>query len=1146
MIKLLFHCNLYSKNYITKLLIVMKLTTFLLFLATLQISAGVYSQNAKLNLSFKYGTLADVIDAIENQSDYKIFYKTDQVDVHQQVSITQSDRTISSVLTNALQGSDITYHVMDKLIVLTSAKAEAQQNIITGKVIDSDGQPMPGVNVIVEGTTIGVTSDMNGNYKIEVPSADATFIFSFIGYVTERVQISGRKEIDVTMLPDVRKLDEIVVVGYGTQKKATVTGSVSAVNGAELIKSPVTNVTNSLAGRLPGLVAINKSGEPGSDGSTLRIRGVNTLNNNDPLIVVDGVAGRGLERINSADIESITVLKDASAAIYGAQAANGVILVTTKRGQTGKPTVTLNYTRGAGSPTRIPKMADAATYATMMNEVNSYAGKTPAYSDVEIQKFADGSDPLHYPNTNWFKEVFKSSAPQSNANISLNGGSENLKYFLSLGTRSQDGIYKNSATNYTQYNFRSNIDGKISKDITINFDLSGRQENHNYPTRSAGEIFRFLMRGKPTMIASWPNGKPGPDIEYGDNPVVVATDATGYDRDKWYVLESNLKVNINIPWVKGLSVSVNAAFDKNFENHKVWKTPWTLYNWDGTSMGADGQPVLAGSSRGYSAPQLQQNFLDRENITGNFLINYDTKIAGKHNIKLMVGAERSTKNEYTSMAFRQYYVSSLIDQISAGAEKDMNTDGNQYYSARLNYFGRVNYNYDEKYMVEFVFREDGSYIFNGGPTQFGFFPGVSLGWRVSEENFWKNNITFLNNFKLRASWGQTGNDRIDEYQFLTAYSYGDGRYTGNDAAGRPGHQGDGYTYVFNENVENKTLYEKQIGNPNVTWEIANQSNIGFEASALNNKLTIEGDYFYNKRSQILIYRNGSVAATSGLTLPRENLGKVSNQGVEGTVAYHDKAGQLTYGISVNGGYAKNKVVFWDETPGRPSYQQITGHPIPNDVNNPDGNLYYIAKGIFHTQADVDAANAKWNKDVRTGDIIFDDVNGDGKIDALDRVRNYKTNTPTFTGGFSFNLGYKNFDFSALFQGASGGVRYISTESGEIGNYLQDFAENRWTSANPNASGPRAFNRSNEYWINNQNTYFLKKTDYLRLKNIELGFNTPARFNKILKIQGFRIYVNGVNLWTIDKLKIFDPESDSNSGQIYPLTKVINGGVTLTF
>jgi TonB-linked SusC/RagA family outer membrane protein len=1102
-------------------------------------SASTYAATARLSLDLKNVPLQQVFTAIERQSEFIFFFSNNNIDKNKQVSIKVKGRLITDVLNDLFKSTNITYSILDRRIILstndktTEVKTEgipepeqAKKITITGTVKDAAGQPVTGVIVTVPGTTKGVVTDANGNYSVQVVAKDKTLVFSFIGMRKQEVEIAGRTTIDVILESIATKLDEVVVVGYGTQKRTTITGSVSNVKGESLAKAPAVNVTNTLVGRLPGLVSVTNTGEPGNDASTLLIRGVNTLNDNTPLIVVDGIAGRTMDHINSADIESITILKDASAAIYGAQAANGVILVTTKRGSSGKPTVTMNYNTGFNAPTRIPQMADAATYATMMNEVNEYAGKPDAYTAAEIKKYKDGSDPLHYPNTNWFKAVFRDYAPQSSANVTINGGNDNLKYFLSLGEKEEDGIYKNSATKYNQYNFRSNIDGKVSKNINVSFDVAGREEIKNYPTRSAGEIFRFLMRGKPNMIASWPNGLPGPDIEYGDNPVVVATSATGYDREYIYVLESNLKVNINIPWVPGLSLTFNGSFDKNFDNHKVWQTPWTLYSWDGTTLDAKGQPVLTGAQRGFSAPQLDQKFDDRENITVNALLNYGIKL-GDHDLKVMVASERSTKNEYYSEAFRQYFVSSAIDQMFAGGALNMNNDGNQYYSARLNYFGRVNYSFKERYLAEFVWRYDGSYIFPAS-KQFGFFPGVSLGWRISEEDFWKKNVSFINNFKLRASWGQTGNDRINEYQYLAAYGF----------------NSSGYTYVFNNNVENKILSETQIPNPNVTWEIATQSNVGFEGSILGGKLTFEADYFHNVRSQILIYRNASVPNTSGLTLPRENLGKVQNNGVDGIIGYHDNIGALRYDVSVNGGFNHNKVLFWDETPGKPKYQQVTGHSVPTDVTNPDGNLYYQAIGIYQTQAQIDAT-PHW-AGARTGDIIFKDVNGDGKIDGLDRVRDYRTNIPTFTGGFTLGLGYKQFDFSVLIQGAAGADKYISTESGEIGNYLQDFASQRWTPTNTTASYPRAFNRSNEYWVQYGNTFWLKSTDYIRVKNIEFGYTAPKSVDKYLGFQNIRFYFSGLNLFTVDKLKVFDPESNSGSGQIYPESKVVNVGVSLTF
>jgi TonB-linked SusC/RagA family outer membrane protein len=632
----------------------------------------------------------------------------------------------------------------------------------------------------------------------------------------------------------------------------------------------------------------------------------------------------------------------------------------------------------------------------------------------------------------------------------------------------------------------------------------------------------MLMRGKPNMPAYWPNGDPGPDIEYGYNPAVTATNATGYDDDKIYVLQSNLRMNISIPWVKGLTVTGNASIDKNFDFRKKFETPWYLYTWNGDIN----NPVTTAGKRGLDSPQLTEESRDGYRITYNVYGTYETSLGGAHDIKVMAGTERQQGYNDYLYAFRKNYISSAVDQLFAGANDTyMSNTGTAGQNARMNYFGRVNYAYKQRYLAEFVWRYDGSYMFPKG-KQFGFFPGISLGWRVSEEDFWKNNIPSINNFKLRASWGQTGNDRISEYQYLSSYSI---------LANK--------SYVFDVNKESKMLYESRIPNPEVTWEVANKSDIGFEALILN-RLTFEADYFYNLRTSILWKKNASVPASAGLTLPPQNISKVATSGFDFMVAYRGKVGKLAYDVSVNGGYAKNKIKFWDEVPGRPEYQQSTGKPIPTDPHNINSDLYYQAIGIFQTTADT-AGVPHWSG-ARGGDIIFADVNKDGHIDGLDRVRSDKNNLPRFTGGFNVNLQYGLFDLSMLIQGASGAQIYINPESGEIGNFLKEFADNRWTEEKHSTSTPRTFNRGEEYWQANANTWWLQKTDYIRLKSLEIGVNLPSNINKKIGIVGLRVYVSGTNLLTWSTLKIYDPELDTGSGQVYPLQKVINFGASLTF
>jgi TonB-linked SusC/RagA family outer membrane protein len=1129
-----------------KLLLVMKLTILLTCILAVKVSASVYSQSERINMEIKDKTVRETLKSIEKQSRFRFFYNDDFIDLDKKLSITLEDKSIDDVLAVVFDKSAVTYKVLENnFIVITPVELQQQQKV-SGIVTDSNtGDPLIGVTITIEGTKTGAITDANGKFSIDVPITQNTVLdFSYLGYVTQKISYTGQSTIDIKMESDVKKLDEIIVVGYGTQKRVTSTGAVVATKGSELKQSPSTNLTNNLIGRMPGLTAVTRSGEPGNDASTLRVRGSNTLGDNSPLVVIDGVPNRSMERIDPNDIESLTVLKDASAAIYGSQAANGVILITTKRGKLGKPKINLNLSAGYTQPTRIPKMADAAQYATMLNEIEynkSYSTATGLYSEGrykkftadEIQKYSDGSDPWAYPNTDWFKEVFKPWSALNHNNISISGGTENMKYFLSLGQRFNDGFYKNSATNFKQYDFRTNIDSRITKHINVAFDVAGREELKNYPTRSAGSIFRMLQRGKPNMPAFWPDGTPGPDIEYGDNPAVTSTDATGYDKTKTYVIQSNLKTVITIPWVKGLSVEANASFDKTFLFHKKFETPWYLYTWDKNAPNAADHITTKGK-RGLEAPQLSEDMADGQNIALNAYATYEKTIAGKHNIKLMVGTERRKGVNDLFNAFRKNYISGAVDQLFAGAsDQYMTNSGSATQNAYMSYFGRINYDLSNKYMLEFVWRYDGSYMFPKS-KQFGFFPGVSAGWRISEENFWKNKITFFDDFKIRGSWGQTGNDRIAEYQYLTTYGGDinlDGRIDGSDNR----------TYVFGT-TDGKLLVETKIPNPNVTWEVANQANIGFDASFFKNTLSVSADYFNNIRSQILIKRNASVPASAGFNLPPENIGKVQNQGFEGIISYHNQTSKFKYDISVNGSYSKNKVIFWDETPNKPDYQKHTGHPIPRDVNNPDANLYYQAIGIYRDKAQIDASVHLPN--AQPGDIIFKDVNNDGVIDGLDRVNDEKTDMPRFIGGVTINLQYLGFDLAVLIQSALGAQQYIRAESGDIGNYYKDFADKRWTPENPNASYPRAYNRDDEYWGSMQNTFWLRSTDYIRLKNIELGYSLPVKALKVLGIENLRVFVNGQNLFTADKAKLIDPET--TSAQSYPLQRIVTAGLNLTF
>ncbi|MCE6990811.1 TonB-dependent receptor [Dyadobacter sp. CY323] len=1051
------------------------------------------------------------------------------------------------------------------LILATVIVANAQ-NAIKGKIKDEQGQPLPGVSVVVKGTTAGTVTDNEGVYNVSA-ERNSTLVFSFIGYLTQEIAVGSKNSVDVTLAVDTKALEEVVVVGYGTAKKATLTGSVTAVKGTELQKAPAANLSNTLGGRLPGISAVQSSGEPGYDGSAIRIRGTNSLGNSNALIVVDGVPNRsgGLDRINPADIESISVLKDAAAAIYGSRAGNGVILITTKRGKTGKPQLSYDMNFGVSQPTRTPEMSNASEYATIRNELQIYDNlpvgewqgaltgfnTTGSYKRVDngnvinavfnpddMKKFADGTDPFLHPNTDWYGSVLRKWAPQQRHNVQLTGGSDNIKYLASLGHINQDGYYVNSATGYKQYDMRINLDTKINKYVTANLGLTLREEYRHFPSggNSAGAIFRMLMRGKPTEMAIWPDGRPGPDIENGQNPAVITTNTTGYNDDKRDYIQTNGGLEIQIPGVPGLKVNAMAALDKQHRRQKNFETPWTLFFWDKKTYEADGKtPFLTGTVRStFKDPRVRESASQELSIQLTGQVSYEKSVGG-HNFNVMAGIQRENVEADGFFAFRRYFISPVVDQLFAGgtAEQDIN-NFDLYKRARLSYFGRAGYNFKEKYLAEFLWRVDGSYIFPKD-GRFGFFPGVSAGWRVSEEDFWKNNVRFMNNVKVRGSWGQMGaepyflgTETLAEYQYLSTMGFG--------------------SYIINDQVA-KTLLESRVVNKAFTWEVANNSNFGIEGTLLNDKISFEFDYFVNNRSNILIPKTGTTPSSAGIDgkLPPQNLGKLQNKGWEFKVSYDGNAGDFIYSVSVNGGYAKNKIKYWDEVPGAPSYQQSTGMPYQSF-------LVYSFDGAFRDQAEIDANKLDYSPitgNLRPGDMKFKDINGDGKISADDRIRTEKVQRPWFTGGATVNLGYKSFDLTVLMQGTLGGLQVVGlTESGDIGNYLKYDYDHRWTIDNPTDKYPRLTNRNNRYYTNTGqagiNDYFLKSNNYLRIKNIELGYNLPTEIGSKIGLSNLRIYVNGLNLVTFDKIKVWDPESTNTSGQYYPQARVVSAGLRLAF
>ncbi|OQP57334.1 SusC/RagA family TonB-linked outer membrane protein [Niastella populi] len=998
------------------------------------------------------------------------------------------------------------------------------QSPVQGRVTGNEG-PLAGVTVTIKGTQTSTVTDTAGKFSISAADK-SVLVFTHINYAVREITVNGTEEINVTLNAANSNLNEVIVIGYNTQKKATLTGSVSVVKGADLVKSPQVNVSNSLAGRVSGIILNNRSGEPGYDGSSISIRGKGTTNNNDVLIVVDGVPGQigGLERLNPNDIESMSILKDASAAIYGSRAANGVILITTKRGKTGKPSISVSYDHGFSSPTRLPKMADAATYAAISNEIAYYnnpaGGMNQQYAAADIQKFADGTDPLNFPNTDWAKTTLKNSTGQDNANVSISGGSDNVRYYLSAGFLYQDGLYKNGAAKYNQYSFRSNIDANITKDFKVSLYLSGREEDRQFPTSSAGSIFRSIYRAYSTIPAFYPNGLPSTGIE-GNNPALMATSIGGLSKNPGQVFNGILKSSYNIPGVKGLSAEGFAAVDKSWFFTKTFNTPYVLYSYDKATDNYNPR-VVGGSNNAATLNESQEN---RTQITTNIRLNYINNF-GDHNINAFIGYEQSEMKRDTFGAARINFPSVQTPELSQGgtAATDRDNGGKSNNYTRKSYLGRIAYNYDERYLFEAQMRIDGSSTFPSG-KRYGYFPSVSAGWRISNEK-WFRDLTFINELKIRASYGVLGNDNVAMFQYLNNYSFNSQVVLGPGIV--------------------PAIDLTKLANSQIHWEEARKTDIGIEGVVLRD-ISFEFIWFRQQRTNILANRNASIPAVTGIVnpfgsdplVPSENIGEVNSNGIEATLGYNNRKGKFHYGASANITYAKNKIIFIDEAPAVLTWQKQTGGPLNN-------YLLYNSLGIFRSADEIN--KYPHLSGAQPGDLILQDYNNDGRITADDQVRTKYGNIPQITYGILMNADYKSFDVSVVFAGQTRVSQFVLPESGTVGNFYSSWADNRLSPSNANGSYPRVDTRTSAS-VNGglyPSTFWLNNASFLRLKNIELGYNITGAALTKLKMQSLRVYLSAFNLFTVTKVKDYDPEGDNYSGQFYPQQRIVNLGVGLRF
>lgn len=988
--------------------------------------------------------------------------------------------------------------------------------LITGKIVDAKGTAISGASILEKGTRTGVSSDAQGNFSINVKSRKSVLLISFVNHLDKEMSLDTLSTATITLEPFASNLDDVVVVGYGTQKRSELTNAVVQTTGAELKKSNAISLSNSLSGRLAGLFVNQKSSVPGFDDAQILIRGAKTYRNSSALIVIDGVANAdpdGLARLDPNDIESISVLKDASAAIYGAQSAGGVILVTTKRGKTGKPSVDFSTTFSWQSPTMKAKSANAFQYMNVLNERRALEGTPPDFPEALINAFKRGE---RRPE-DWYKALVDAPTPQSRQSLTMRGGTERIRYFLSVGTASQKGILRgDDKTKLKQYNVRSNIDVTVTDGFEVGLDLSYREKNTETPQGNPGGDVGAFAFVSPLQEAYIGGDYRYPGEGWSQSNPAARLLSPGYRKYKVDVASGTIRAKYNIPFIKGLAVDGFVSFIKDMHYNKYFNYTWYYYE-----RGVNPGDVVKKASRTIEDIGLKEEFAQSQRITSNIKLSYNTLIGSDHKITAFVAYEQMEYKDNGFNAQRLGYASPLIDQLFAGSTDRQNwsNDGKASESARQNYFGRVSYDFRSKYLLGFSARYDGSPIFPE-ETRFGFFPQASAAWVLSNESFIPKNI--FSNLKLRASWGQLGNDRVNPFQYIGAFGYSTG-------------------FVVN-GVDARGIAATSTANPNITWEVSETTDIGMEVGFLQNRLTFEVDVYKTRTKNILGKRQASIPGYTGLVLPDENIGKMDSKGLEVQAGYRTNFGNLGLRVNGNASYTENEIIYFDETPQAEPYQKQEGHAFGS-------GLVYKAIGIYRTQGDL-------NKYVnypgaRLGGLIFADLNNDGVINGNDRYRYSASDSsfPRMQFGLTIGLDYKDFDLTILLQGQSGAKWKLNNafNSGANGNGLAYVAENSYSLAKPNAELPMV----QPTGVANENSdFYYHSVTWLRMKSIELGYTLPGRLISRFKIAALRFYLSGDNTFMLyNNLKKYgagDPEFLSGNGGVYPNMKTLSAGLNITF
>ena len=1103
------------------LLLKMKLTFVICLMAFLQVSAASYAQ--KITLNVKNEPFDKLLDNLEQQSGYHFLYDDQLIHQGNPVTLDVKQAPLDHVLADCFSGQPFTYVVKNKNVIVTTKPKGTEpkpvsESTVSGVVTDEQNQAVAGVSVTIKGTNEGVTTDKNGKYSILVPNTDAVLVFSSIGYNSREIPVNNRASISVSLTAKDNSLNDVVVVGYGTQKKSTITGSISSVKSEDITVAPVASTINSLAGRLPGLISQQSSGQPGADQASISIRGFGSA-----IWIVDGVES-DFNNIDPNEIESISILKDGAASIYGSRAGNGVILVTTKRGKVGKPDITFNSSYTLQDNTYMAEPVSSAEYATLEDEIYANEGKQAPYTQDQINKYAAGNDPA-YPNTNWEKVATKPFAPQTNQNLSVRGGTDNIKYFGFFGYLDQEPIWRLNGGGYKRYNVQSNLDAKVTDDLSIQLDISDVNEYKSQPNRYEGAGINSLWQDLWNSLPIYPATLP--DATYnsyangqgvGSIALISNEDIAGYDNVNSQNLKGTFAATYQIRAIDGLSAKAFINYNKTYSDEKNFTKPYSFYTYDYSLK----QYTLAGALG--TQAQLYYNENTAENLDRQFSLNYDHTFGQDHHVTALALYEAIDYNTTFLTAGRTNFLTDEIQELFAGSVQTATANSSASQMGRSSYVGRINYDYKNKYLLETIFRADASAVFSPN-HRWGYFPSVSAGWRIDQENFMKN-VSAVDEWKLRASYGSSGIDNVGNFQYLTGYNFG------------------GY-YLFGSNTS-QGIVSTGVANPNLTWEKVSTYDAGTDFSFWKRKLFGTIDVFYRKLSGIPATQVLTLPSTFGAALPQVNLNSQNNRGFEFSLGTSGNIGQLSYTVVGNLSWARAKWGHYDEPtytdPDQKREYQESGQWV-------DRTFGYKTDGVFTSQQQINALTFQYpggNAGLRPGDIRYVDVNHDGTLDWRDEVQIGNGSVPEWMTGATINLKYKNFDLQSLLQGSFGYITNVNLYQGGA-NFSQAIFDERWTPANNNASAgvPRLGGASTNTLPSD---FYDKKTHYLRLKTFALGYSLPHGLLSKAGIKNVRVYVAGTNLLTINPLAKYDidPEAPSgNGGYYYPQQRTISLGLNLT-